>query len=102
MNDSSNEHCATQPVAVAVITPSGIFPNEQDYRRAYSGEPLRTILEETAKHLRLTNTSDWEAFVDNRPVEASKTFAENDLRGVVEVEWHKREGGGGCTNLSQN
>jgi ligand-binding SRPBCC domain-containing protein len=84
------------PIAVAVITPSGIFPNDDDYRRAYEREVVDEILKAAAKKLGLTDTTDWVAFVQNRPIEPPKTFADNALRGVVEIEWHKHEGGGGA------
>jgi hypothetical protein len=84
------------PVAVAVITPSGIFPNEDDYRRAYETEVVQVILDEAKKKLGLTNTADWVATVENRPIDPAKTFEQNDLCGIVEIEWHKHEGGGGA------
>lgn len=90
-----NEHGSDYPVAVAVITPSGTFPNDDDYRRANGGEQREQILNAAAQHLRLTNTADWVAYVRNRQVDPKKTFSENELHGIVEVEWHKHEGGGG-------
>jgi len=93
-NDGGHHH--TEPVAVAVITPSGTFPNDDDYRRSYDGEHVEKVLKAAAVHLHLTNTDDWVAYVDNRPIDPAKTFAENDLCGIVEIEWHKHEGGGGA------
>jgi hypothetical protein len=84
------------PIAVAVITPSGTFPNDDDYRRSWEGEVVDVILKNAATHLHLTNTADWVAFVDNRPLDPAKTFAGNELFGIVEIEWHKHEGGGGA------
>lgn len=84
------------PVAVAVITPSGTYPNDEDYRRAYEQERVEEVLKAAAVHLKLTNTSDWCAFVENRPIDPVKTFAANGLCGIVEIEWHKHEGGGGA------
>lgn len=92
----SEDHEKKGPIAVAVITPSGTFPDDEDYRRSYEGEKVEVILKEAAAHLHLTNTTDWVAFVENRPIEPHKTFAENDLCGIVEIEWHKHEGGGGA------
>ncbi|GLQ48387.1 hypothetical protein GCM10007862_34380 [Dyella lipolytica] len=93
MNDQQDD---VKPIAVAVITTSGTFPNVEDYRRTYSTEPLSVILKAAAEKLGLTNTSDWEAFVDNRPVDVSKSFEGNALHNIVEIEWHKPEGGGGA------
>ena len=85
-----------QAMAVAVITPSGTFPNDDDYRRSYRAQPVSEVLEAAKEHLKLTNVSDWVAFVENRPINLAGTFAENHLHGIVEIEWHKHEGGGGA------
>jgi hypothetical protein len=97
-NEAHDERCQGQheAMAVAVITPSGTFPNDDDYRRAYEAEIVDEILKEAAKKLGLTNTADWVAYVDNRPIDPAKSFAENNLCGIVEIEWHKHEGGGGA------
>jgi hypothetical protein len=84
------------PLAVAVITPSGIFPTPDDYRRAYENEIVRAVLDAAANKLEIKDTSDWDAYVDNAPIDPAKSLAENGLRGIVEIEWHKREGGGGA------
>ena len=84
------------PVAVAVITPSGIFPNPDDYRRAFEQEVVQVVLDAAAKHLDIKNTTDWDAYVENAPIDPSKSFAALGLCGIVEIEWHKREGGGGA------
>lgn len=86
----------SQAMAVAVITPSGTFPNDDDYRRSYRAQPISEVLEAAKEHLKLTNVSDWVAFVENRPINVAGTFAENHLHGIVEIEWHKHEGGGGA------
>ena len=85
-----------RPIAVAVITTSGTYPDENDYRRAYPAELVSEILAKAAERLHLTNTTDWDAYVENRPIDPKKSFQENDLHGIVEIEWHKREGGGGA------
>jgi hypothetical protein len=96
MGSSVERHKQSGPVAVAVITPSGTFPNDDDYYRAYEQERVEEILQLAAQRLGITNTTDWVAFVDNRPIEPGKTFAENSLNCIVEIEWHKHEGGGGA------
>ena len=99
MNDQPEHHehpPEVGPIAVAVITPSGTYPSEDEYHRSYEGEIVDHVLEAAKVHLHLTDTSDWVAYVENRPIEPAKTFAENDLRGIVEIEWHKHEGGGGA------
>ncbi len=93
----SEEHVSSKgPVAVAVITPSGIFPTPDDYRRAYEAEVVGDVLKMAAEHLKILDHRDWDAYVENAPIDPAKTFAENELQGIVEIEWHKREGGGGA------
>jgi hypothetical protein len=58
---------------------------------------VANVLERAKIKLELTNTADWIAEVDNRPIDPSKSFAENNLHGIVEIEWHKPEGGGGAS-----
>jgi hypothetical protein len=95
-NDLQEDGGDAQAMAVAVITPSGTFPNDDDYRRSYRAQPVSEVLEAAKEHLKLTNVSDWVAYVENRPINAADTFAGNHLRGIVEIEWHKHEGGGGA------
>lgn len=92
----SHRHEKEHDVAVAVITPVGTYPDEEDFRRVHESTVVETVLAEAARHLKITNTSDWVAHVDGRRVEIHRTFAENRLCGVVEMEWHKHEGGGGA------
>jgi hypothetical protein len=93
-NQSDKEH--DKPIAVAVITPSGTFPSDDDYRRATGKEVIADILHLAAQKLKLTNTTDWVAFVNDQEVDVIRTFKESGLHDIVEIEWHKREGGGGA------
>lgn len=83
-------------VAVAVITPVGTYPDEDDYRRVRDTAVISEVLEQAAKKLKLTNTSDWVVSVHGREIDIHRTFREDHLSGIVEIEWHKREGGGGA------
>lgn len=83
-------------VAVAVITTAGIYPSEEEFRRVDRNDNIHAVLEKAAKHLKLTNTHDWVARVDDREIDPSRTFRHEKLKGIVEIEWHKREGGGGA------
>lgn len=85
-----------KPVAVAVITPDGTYPDEFNYHRAYVSEIVEEILTKAAAKLHLTNTHEWVATVNNRPIDPKLSFSVNRLHGVVEIEWHKKEGGGGA------
>jgi hypothetical protein len=87
-----------KPVAVAVITSSGFYPDEYDYNRSYRGEIVGHVLERAKNKLNLKDTADWVAEVENRPIDPSKSFAQNGLHGIVEIEWGKPEGGGGASS----
>jgi len=92
MNHGNENH---KPLGVAVITPLGPFPNDDDYRRAYEGERIQSVLDLVKEAQHLTDTSDWVVKVDGRTLDPNKTFSEEHLSCVVEIEWHKAEGGGG-------
>ena len=94
--DHEREENHNGHIAVAVITPSGTYPGDDDFRRSSGCEVVDDILKKAAARLRLPNTTDWVAFVENRLLEPQKTFVDNDLQGIVEIEWHKEEGGGGA------
>jgi uncharacterized protein with von Willebrand factor type A (vWA) domain len=83
-------------VAVAVITPDGIYPDENDYRRVKETTVIATVLEDAKAKLKITNTTDWVARVHGREIDVKRTFREDRLSGIVEIEWHKRAGGGGA------
>lgn len=96
MDQQEGSSSSNGAMAVAVITPDGIYPNPDDYRRAYEAEIVQTILDAAKHKLDIKDTSDWDAYVDNAPISPAKSFTENGLSGIVEIEWHKREGGGGA------
>lgn len=83
-------------VAVAVITPSGIFPGEELLQRVRRDTPIASVLEAAAEALKLTNTSDWIIRIGERHLQPDKTFKQSGLTCIVDIEWHKPEGGGGA------
>lgn len=83
-------------VAVAVITPAGIYPGEEAFRRASDTEAIDVVLKAAANQLKLTNTADWDVRVHDRRVDPHRSFREERLSGIVEIHWHKHEGGGGA------
>lgn len=85
-----------KPIAVAVITPSGTFPTEDDYRRSDGSQVVAEILALAAEKLKLTNTTDWVAYANDKLLDVNQTFKHNGLHDIVEIEWHKQEGGGGA------
>jgi len=98
----SPEHRVAHFVAVAVITPVGTYPDEDDYRRFEDTEIIANVLAKAAKKLKLTNTSDWVARACGREINPGHSFREDHLSGIVEIEWHKHEGGGGARSVSQS
>jgi hypothetical protein len=89
-------HHHEHTLLVTVITPSGIYP-EGEPERVKEAEIVAKLLAQAAHKLRLTNTTDWVAFVGERQINPELTFKENALNGTVEIEWHKPEGGGGTS-----
>lgn len=83
-------------VGVAVITPSGIFPGEDLLQRVSEDTPIAKVLAAASEKLKLTNTADWVVRFDERQLNAEHTFKKEGLRCVVDLEWHKPEGGGGA------
>jgi len=83
-------------VAVVVITPKGIYPDEDDFRRVAETTVIAEVLKAAADKLKITNTSDWIAKVDGRRIDPSKTFKNEKLSCIAEIEYHKHEGGGGA------
>lgn len=94
--DRDEDGCHGGYVAVAVYTPQGCFPGEDDYRKTPVNQPIEEILKVASAHFKLTNTSDWVATVDDKEIPLSRTYADLKPCCFVEIDWHKREGGGGA------
>ncbi len=94
--DPPADQKAHHDLAVAVITPVGTYPDDDDFRRVPETELVAAILGQAAQTLKLTNTVDWVAHVDGRHLNVHETFKANGLHGICEIEWHKYEGGGGA------
>jgi hypothetical protein len=81
-------------VRVSVTTTSGTFP-----RRGYLRVPINTavsvVLTQAAQALGLTDTSTWIALFENRTIDPNLSFAANNLKGRVKLQWGPHEGGGG-------
>jgi hypothetical protein len=93
------EHEHEHVAAVAVITPVGTYPDENEFRRVADAEIIENILAMAANKLKLTNTSDWVAHARGREINVKHSFRHDHLFGIVEIEWHKHEGGGGARNI---
>lgn len=95
-HDSEKHKHKEDEVAVSVITPAGVYPDEQDYRKASPNDRIKLILDLAAEKLKLKNTQDWVVRAHGREINPDHTFSEEHLKEIVEIEWHKREGGGGA------
>lgn len=90
--DSHKQH----DVAAAVITPVGVYPDDDDFRRVDEKTVISEVLALAAHKYNITNTTDWVAKVDGEKINPEHTFKKEGLSGIVEIEWHKHEGGGGA------
>jgi len=95
-NELTNAQHGEEHLNVRVITPSGIFPNDDKWRQVRADETVGDLLDKAANKLKLTNVTDWGAFVGTTELNVGQSFGANGLSGDVEIEWHKREGGGGA------
>ena len=96
------EECVERVVAVAVVTPIGTYPDEGDFRRVAENEVIEKVLKLAAEKLELTNTKDWVASVCGAGIDVRRSFSELHLSGIVEIEWHKHEGGGGARDIGES
>ena len=81
-------------VQVVVITTSGTYP-AQGTDEVPANQKVRQELEKAAKHLGIVDTNGWVARVNGTEIDPDKSYADNHLSGVVKIDYHKREGGGG-------
>jgi len=82
-------------VAVEVYTTAGAFPTK-GHELVKITEIVGEILSKAGSTLKLTDTSNWNAQVDGRDVDPSKSYEANELKGTITIHWGPREGGGGC------
>lgn len=85
-----------EKILVTIVTPSGFYPEDEPLK-INDDKEVSEILEKAAKHLKLTDTSDWVAYVDGIQINPALSFKANGLEGTVDIEWHKPEGGGGAS-----
>ncbi len=61
-------------LGVSVITPKGLYPNNEDYRRVHSNEKIQALLDLVKEEQKITNTDGWVVTVGERDVNPAKTF----------------------------
>lgn len=86
----------TQPkhIDVSIVTTAGAFPSE-GFERLPISQPLKVQLARAVKALKLGDVSDWIARHGTRELDVEKSYADNKLSSKVEIDYGKREGGGG-------
>lgn len=83
-----------QFVEVRVITTAGSFPKE-GFERAPINQPIKVVLKEAEKNLKLAGTDAWVALAADTELNVSKSYVEHGLTGQVCIDYGPREGGGG-------
>lgn len=81
-------------VEVVVITTSGSYPTTGT-EKVPANQKVSQLLAKAAKHLGIVDTNGWIARVNGREIDPEKSYTDNQLSGVVKIDYHKREGGGG-------
>jgi hypothetical protein len=81
---------------VAVLTTAGSFP-AHGLDEVPENQPIKVELEQAAKTLKLTNTTNWIAKVGGTELGIEKSYAANHLSGKVEISYGPRETGGGAS-----
>lgn len=81
-------------VEVRVVTTAGSFPKE-GYEQAPVNQPIKIVLKEAEKVLKLAGTDAWVALTGETELNVSKSYVEHSLTGKVVIDYGPREGGGG-------
>ncbi len=92
----SNEHEHKHPehVEARVITTAGTFPAE-GYDKEPATQPVEKILKRAADALNLVDTSNWIARCNGVDLQPQRSYAENGLKGRLDIDYGPRERGGG-------
>jgi hypothetical protein len=81
-------------IYVAVVTTSGVWPHK-GFDSVPIHQPVKDQLHRAAKHLGITDTTNWVAKVKGKELNVDKNYLENGLRCRVDIDYGPREGGGG-------
>lgn len=83
-----------QHLDVVIATTAGFYPAE-GAERVPINQPVKVQLAKAAKALKIVDTAGWIARVGTQEIDAEKSYAANGLKGKVEIDYSRREGGGG-------
>jgi len=92
----SNDDHKPHHVLVAVLTTAGTYP-AHGFDELPENQPIKVVLEDAAKALKLTNTNTWVAKVGGKEIDVAKSYADDHLTGKVEINYGPRETGGGAS-----
>jgi hypothetical protein len=79
---------------VVVITSAGAYPGQGE-DTIPANQKVEVQLKKVARELKIQDTSGWIASVAGRQIDPGKSWADNDLKGHVSVDWGPAIGGGG-------
>jgi hypothetical protein len=85
-------------LGVAVLTTSGRWP-ETGFHKIEDTEKVRVVLDDAAKHLKLTGTTGWIATLagSTTALNQDESFKDNDVKsGDVVLDYGPSHGGGGA------
>jgi hypothetical protein len=82
-------------IDVLVATTAGFYPAE-GFERLPIGQPIKVQLAKAANALKITDVAGWIARVGTRELDMDKSYAANNLTCKVEIDYGRREGGGGA------
>lgn len=93
-HEHEHRHEHHHHVEVRVITTAGSFPIE-GYDKEPVTQPVEEILKRAARELHLVDTSSWVARCNGVDLQPHRSYAENGLKGRVDIDYGPPERGGG-------
>jgi hypothetical protein len=93
-DEHEHKHDHPQHVEARVITTAGTFPAE-GYEKEPAVQPVEAILKRAAHELHLVDTSTWIARSNGVELRPLHSYAENGLKGRVDIDYGPPERGGG-------
>lgn len=81
-------------ITVEVMTVSGGYP-EEGVQNIPIHQKVNVLLEKASKELGIISTEGFVASIEGQEIDINKSYEDLGLTGSVEIDWSKREGGGG-------
>jgi hypothetical protein len=93
-HEHEHKHEHHHHLEVRVITTAGSFPTE-GYEREPETQHVEKVLKRAAHELHLVDTSNWVARCNGVDLHPHRSYAENGLKGRVDIDYGPPERGGG-------